>query len=148
MSHITTLAGKQAANLNRGLFFARLYYLFYYIANGSMSAFFKVYLEQQGLNGSQIGWLASIPFLLALVVNPFWGTLADRWQIQRFILAGNAVMAGVVSLFFPAVGQFRSLLLLVIVFYAFQIPLLALLDSVVIELLSNICVVRAIVAGG
>ena len=47
MSQITPLAGKQAVLLNRGLFFAKLYYLFFYIANGSLAAFFNVYLEQQ-----------------------------------------------------------------------------------------------------
>ena len=137
MSQITPLAGKQAVLLNRGLFFAKLYYLFFYIANGSLAAFFNVYLEQQGLGGSQIGWLASIPFLLALIANPFWGTLADRWQAQRLILAGNAVLAGIVSLFFPAVSSFGSLLLIIIVFYTFQIPLIAILDSVVIGLVKK-----------
>ncbi len=137
MAQTALETSKQAAYYNRGLFFAKLYYLFFYIANGSLAAFFNVYLEQQGLAGSQIGWLASIPFLLALIANPFWGTLADRWQIQRLILAGNAVLAGIVSLFFPAVSSFGSLLLIVIVFYTFQIPLLAILDSVVIGLVKK-----------
>lgn len=137
MSQITRLASQQAVLLNRGLFFTKLYYLFFYIANGSLVAFFNVYLEQQGLAGSQIGWLASIPFLLALIANPFWGTLADRWQVQRLILAGNAVMAGIVSLFFPTVSSFGPLLLLIVIYYAFQIPLMAILNSVVMELVQK-----------
>lgn len=137
MSQTAIETSEQAVYHNRGLFFAKLYYLFYYIANGSLAAFFNVYLEQQGFAGSQIGWLASIPFLLALIANPFWGTLADRWQIQRLILAGNAVLAGIVSLFFPIVSSFGPLLLTVIVFYIFQIPLLAILDSVVIGLVKK-----------
>ena len=46
-------------------------------------------------------------------------------------------MAGIVSLFFPAVSSFGSLLLIIIVFYTFQIPLIAILDSVVIGLVKK-----------
>ncbi len=81
----------------RGLVVAKSFYFVFFAAIGCIAPYFNVYLEMQGLNGVQIGWLGSIPPLIALISNPFWGGVADRWQMQTLVLAACTMTAGLVS---------------------------------------------------
>jgi PPP family 3-phenylpropionic acid transporter len=57
-------------------------YFVFFAAIGCLVPFFNIYLQQKGLTGVEIGWLNSIAPLVALAANPFWGGVADRWQIH------------------------------------------------------------------
>lgn len=116
-----------------GLLPARLFYLFFFAAIGSLVPFLNVYFARQGLNGAQIGWLGSIAPLVALTANPIWGGIADRWHIHRQVLALCAFGAGAVSLLFLQVDTFWPLMAVVVVLTFFRTPIGALLDSAVLD---------------
>ena len=84
--------------------------------------FFNIFLEQRGLSGTQIGWLGSIPPLIALAAGPFWSGIADRWQIHRMVLTLCVVTAGIVSVLFLQAGSLAALMLLVIALFFFRCP--------------------------
>ena len=121
----------------RGLLIAKSFYFFFFAAIGCIAPFFNIYLDAQGLSGIQIGWLGSIPPLIALVSNPFWGMVADRWKAQRLVLAVCALIAGWVSLFFVAATEFWPIMAVVIVLFFFRAPIPAILDSAVMAMVTR-----------
>ncbi|MCS6826967.1 MAG: MFS transporter [Caldilinea sp.] len=116
------------------LWVAKLYYFAFFAAIGALAPFFNIHLSNQGLSGAQIGLLGSIPPIIALLANPFWGAIADRWQIHQQVLALCALGAGLLTLPFLWVSGFWPLLLLVILMIFFRAPVPSLLDSAVIDM--------------
>lgn len=102
-----------------------------------MAPFFNVYLRQQGLSGAEIGVIASIPPLVALAANPFWGGVADRWQIHRLVMALCALVAGLISFTFGWLTGFWVLLLAIMLMIFFRTPVPALLNSAVMDMVSR-----------
>lgn len=62
---------------------ARLYYFLFYGGLGFMSPFLNLFYIQQGLNGTQIGWVTSLGAFIMLVAAPFWAERNARWQHPR-----------------------------------------------------------------
>jgi MFS transporter, PPP family, 3-phenylpropionic acid transporter len=120
-----------------GLRVAKNYYFFYFAAIGSLAPFFNLYLQQIGLSGVEIGWLGSIPPLIALMANPFWGAVADRWQIHRLVLALCAFGGGAVSLLFLSTYDFWLLMVLVSLLSFFRTPIGYIVDSTVMDLIKQ-----------
>lgn len=123
--------------LRRGLLVARAYYFVFFVALGALGPFFNIYLSQQGLTGTQIGLLGSVPPLIALASNPFWSAIADRWQAYQRVLAICAFMAGLTSLAFIWVGGFWSTLLILCFLVFFRSPIPAILDGTVMTYVSK-----------
>lgn len=121
----------------RGLLIAKGYYFLFFGAIGCFVPFFNLYLAQRGLTGIQIGWLGSIPPLVALAANPIWGAVADRWQIHRLVLALCALLAGIVALLFLGGGDFWVLLGLVTALAFFRTPIISIVDSTAMELVKQ-----------
>lgn len=119
------------------LWVAKLYYFLFFAAIGSLAPYFNVYLGSQGLSGAQIGLLGSIPPIIALLANPFWGAIADRWQIHQQVLALCTLGAGLLSFPFLWASGFWPLLLLVVAMIFFRSPAPSLVDSAVMELVGR-----------
>jgi len=126
-----------SAQAHRGLFISKLYYLLYYGAIGTITPFLNVYLEENGLSGSQIGWISSIPPLIALFANPFWSALADRWHIHRLVLALLTLLAGLISLLFLMSVQFWPILGLIVAMTFFRNPVAPIIDSTAVSLVKQ-----------
>ena len=110
---------------------AKMYYFCFFGALGAMAPFFNVYLRERDLSGVEIGIIASIPPLIALAANPFWGGIADRWQLHQQVLALCALVAGLISFTFGWLDGFWALLLAIVAMIFFRTPVPALLDSAV-----------------
>lgn len=115
-----------------------MYYLLFFGAVGSLIPFFNIYLQQKGLSGAQIGWLGSIPPLVTLIANPFWGGVADRWQIYRQVLFLCALSAGGVSLLFLQANSFWLFMVLVIILFFFRNPMAAIVDGTVMSVVTRL----------
>lgn len=125
---------RAAASIKEGLFIAKVYYLLFFGAVGCLVPFLNIYLESKGLSGVQIGWLGSIAPMTALIANPFWGAIADRWQIHRPVLAFCAFMAGLVAFLFLGVSSFWPLMVLVTALSFFRTPIGSIVDSAVMDM--------------
>jgi PPP family 3-phenylpropionic acid transporter len=75
--------------------------------------------------------------LVALTANPIWGTIADRWQIHRLVLALCALVAGTITLFFLQVEEFIVFVLLVTILTFFRTPIGAIVDSTVMDMVKR-----------
>jgi MFS family permease len=116
---------------------AKAYYFMFFGAIGCLAPFLNIYFMQKGLTGAQIGWLGSIPPLVALAANPIWGAIADRWQIHRQVLALCAFVAGTVTLLFLWTEGFLVYVLIVTVLTFFRTPIGAILDSTVMDMVKR-----------
>lgn len=132
-----TLDTISEAALRRGLWVARLYYFAFFAAMGTIAPFLNVYLKEQGLTGTEIGAIASIPPLVALAAGPFWSAVADRWHAQQRVLALLAFTSGLLSLAIIWVHAFLGVMLLLAVFNFFRAPIAAILDGTVMGLVSR-----------
>lgn len=119
------------------LWVAKLYYLVFFAAIGAIAPFFNIYLSAQGLSGAQIGLFGSIAPIVALLANPFWGAVADRWQIHQQVLALCVLGAGLLTFPFLWMSGFWSLLLLLVVMVFFRAPVPSLLDSAVMDMVGK-----------
>jgi len=110
----------------------RLYYLLTQAAFGLYLPFINVYFKQErGLSGREMGALAAVAPLMALLVAPVWGAAADsrgsRLRVLRWALAGTAggaLLLGLPDLFWP-------LLLTMGLFTLFQVAIIPLGDGVI-----------------
>src|SRR5579859_1643242 len=76
-----------AANLDRyDLRRTRAYYFLFYAGTGFMSPFLNLFYVQQGLNGTQIGWITSLGAFITLIAAPFWAHRNARWDNPRGVL--------------------------------------------------------------
>jgi MFS family permease len=126
--------GAGGGDFRHGLFYAKLFYFFFFAAIGCLVPYLNVYFAQKGLSGAQIGWLGSVAPMIALTANPIWGGIADRWQVHRTVLALCAVGAGLISLFYLVVDSFWPLMLVTVVLTFFRTPIGSLLDSSVLDM--------------
>jgi PPP family 3-phenylpropionic acid transporter len=126
-----------ARAVKRGLLVAKSYYFLYFAAVGCLAPFLNIYLKDKGLSGSQIGWLSSIAPLIALVANPVWGTIADRWQIHRQVLALCAFAAGMITLLFIPAHGFWIFMGLTTLITLFRTPISAIVDSAVMDMVNR-----------
>jgi len=107
------------------------YYGFFWPMVAMYAPYFNVYLLELGFSGTQIGVLAAVFPLFALVVAPSLSALADRrgWRLR--LLQISLVGWAAVLLLYPFLTGFTAFLLLVIVESAMRSPSLPIADGVI-----------------
>jgi MFS transporter, PPP family, 3-phenylpropionic acid transporter len=125
------IAKRLALRPSRPATIGSAYYGFFWPMVAMYAPYFNVYLLELGFSGTQIGVLAAVFPLFALVVAPTLSALADRrgWRLRllQFSLVGWAA----VLLLYPFMTGFTAFLLLVIVESAMRSPSLPIADGVI-----------------
>ena len=70
----------------RNLWTLRLYYFLLIGGGGFLFPFVNLFYTQQGLSGTEIGWLSTMASLVALIVAPWWGRRSDTTTHPRLLL--------------------------------------------------------------
>ena len=111
----------------------RAVFLFCFASLGAWMPNLNIWLEDKGMSGSQMGYLSAIPWLVMLIVQPFWGLLADRaGKMRCFSFA--ILLSAILFAIFPFVASGTSLIAVMIFLFAvFQSPVLPLLDSLTLD---------------
>lgn len=94
---------KKAAHSSLSLaLYGRLsgFYFFYFAALGALLPYWSLYLQGQGYNSREIGWLAATLMGTRIVAPNLWGWLGDRTGQRVKIIRWGA---GLAALFFSAV---------------------------------------------
>lgn len=108
-----------------------LFYLFTFWSAGAFRPFLGAYFADLGLNGKQIGWLASlVPLSMLILATPI-SNLADRkgWRVRivQVLLAGSAGL--VFLLQYPK--TFLGLALFTLPLAILQSPVMSISDSLI-----------------
>ncbi len=111
----------------------RLVFLCSFASLGSWMPGFNVWLQDQGMGGTAMGFLAAIPWLVMLLVQPFWGILADKTgKIYCFRL--SVLLAALLFGIFPLLAKGSMWIgIMTCCFAVFQTPVLPLLDSITLD---------------
>jgi PPP family 3-phenylpropionic acid transporter len=111
----------------------RAAFLFGFASLSSWMPMFNLWLETNGLSGIQIGIVASIPWLLMLVIQPFWGILADKYG-KILCLKISLIGALLLFILFPFVKSGVVLIAgMTIALSLFNTPVLPFLDSIALD---------------
>ncbi|WP_286171838.1 MFS transporter [Gracilibacillus phocaeensis] len=98
-------------------------------ANTIIVSFLPLYLQAEGLSGTEIGWVMAIGPLAAIFSQPYWGYMSDKHQTVKKILMLCLIGVLVSSFFFLQMNALSLLLPLAAVFFFFSSPVGALSDS-------------------
>ena len=113
------------------------YYFLYYAAAASLSPFLALYYQSLGLDGHQIGVLASIPSIVMIFSIPLWTGYADAHHKHRtlFTLATLGTIASVFVI--KALNGFAWLILAVVVYAGFFSSIMPFMDGAVMSMLGG-----------
>lgn len=113
------------------------YYFLYYAAAASLSPFLALYYQSLGLDGHQIGMLASIPSIVMIFSIPLWTGYADAHHKHR-ILFTLVTLGAIASVFaIEALNGFGWLILAVVVYAGFFSSIMPFMDGAVMSTLGG-----------
>jgi len=113
------------------------YYFLYYAAAASLSPFLALYYQSLGLDGHQIGILASIPSIVMIFTIPLWTGYADAHHKHRalFTLATLGSIAFVFAI--KVLNGFGWLILAVVVYAGFFSSIMPFMDGAMMSTLGG-----------
>jgi MFS transporter, PPP family, 3-phenylpropionic acid transporter len=82
----------------RNLWVMRMFFLLINSGAGAIFPFITLFYRQNGLSGTEIGFLGTISSLMALMVAPIWGRWNDRARQPRQLLQIALIGSGLVNL--------------------------------------------------
>ena len=111
----------------------RATFLFGFASLSSWMPIFNLWLKDCGLNGNQIGFIAAIPWLSMLFVQPLWGIIADKYG-KLVCLRISVIVAAILFFIFPIAGTGITVIAgMTLVLSLFNNPVLPLLDSLALD---------------
>lgn len=113
------------------------YYWFFWSMVAFYAPFFNVYLTELGLTATQLGIVAAIFPLFALLAAPLLSSLADRRGWRRPLLRLGLVGWAVILLFYPLAAGFWGIFLLVLLEAAIRSPTAPISDSLIARMASR-----------
>ncbi|MBE3554422.1 MAG: MFS transporter [Thermicanus sp.] len=108
-------------------------YFFTFFAFGAFMPLLTVYLQWRGLSGAEIGILTALGPVVILLLQPVWGMLADRYQIQKPLLYLAVGMEILVALLFPQAQSFLLITMMMFFLHLFQAPIIPFTDSLTLQ---------------
>lgn len=108
-----------------------VYYLVAFLCNGAFYPFLYVYFADLGLNGKQIGLLATLAPIVTLLVTTPVASLADRTRRRVHITQAGLALTGatVFSLRFPA--SFAVIVPLMVALAVFSMPVQSIAEGLI-----------------
>jgi PPP family 3-phenylpropionic acid transporter len=110
-----------------------IYYAVIYMGNAIYGTFIPVYLFSSGFSHSQIGTMLSLGPFIAILAQPWWGTVGDRARTKNAVLLLLITGTAISILLFPLVNSFIYLLVMICVFTFFQTSIFSISDAITLE---------------
>ncbi|WP_280771906.1 MFS transporter [Salipaludibacillus daqingensis] len=102
---------------------------FFHSSMTIMISYLPVYFQFLGLSGSEIGLLLAVGPAAAIIAQPFWGYMSDRWKTVKRILLLCLSSALAIGFIVFQINEFILLLPLLYLFFSFMSPAGGLGDS-------------------
>lgn len=107
--------------------------MFIYFALGSLYPLLSHYLKSIGMSGTQIGLIVSAGPIVAIVAQPFWGMLCDKFKLSKQILSGIFLGAMCASLLLPFGHYFLAFVSLYALLHFFQSGIVPISDGLALH---------------
>ena len=108
-------------------------YLLYYIALGAFSPFLNIYYERIGLNGSQIGFITSVGYIVAMLFSPIWGAITDKNHKYKSMIAFLTLATTLVTILWKQQTFFLFIFIFSLLLNIFRSNIGNLLDALAIQ---------------
>jgi len=108
-------------------------YYFIYFAMGAFFPLLTLYLEQNGLNGIQIGSIMAMGSFIAIIFQPLWGMLSDKTQKVKGILINTIIASAVLGFLIPSIKNYTGIVILFAILFIFQSAIAPLADSIALH---------------
>ncbi|MCL4515324.1 MAG: MFS transporter [Firmicutes bacterium] len=115
----------------------KAFYFAYFVAFGIYSPYLNLYFKQQGLSGAQIGIINMIIPLVAMVIPPLAGQLADKSNQRRYLLAGMVIFSIPFLVMLEVSHSFPWAVALMLAFSILSSPVAPVADGVTLEMLGQ-----------
>ncbi|ADU30421.1 MFS transporter [Evansella cellulosilytica] len=102
---------------------------FFHSSMTILISYLPVYFQALGLEGSQIGLLLAVGPAAAIIAQPFWGFMSDKWKTVKRILLICFSGALAVGFIMFQVTEYLLLIPVIFLFYSFTSPAGGLGDS-------------------
>jgi PPP family 3-phenylpropionic acid transporter len=123
--------------LKAGLFMTQMkmsaYFLFVFFGFGVLFPMLGIYLDEIGLSGSQIGTILSIGPVVAIIAQPVWGMICDRYQKPRAVLTVATFLTGVAGLGYLLTENYMVLLIIAAILSLFHSAIVPISDSLTLS---------------
>lgn len=114
------------------------FYFSYFAIVGTFMPFWNLYLQHQGFNYQQIGWLSSIAIITRFFAPFIWGWIADKTAKRMLLIRIACIVECIIWLtIFIIPNNFQNIALLMFIFSFFQNAILAQFESVTLFYLNN-----------
>ena len=111
----------------------RILYFLVFCCTASWLPLFADYLKDHKLSGFGIGLILSVPPAMMLIVQPFYGMVADRLGYKK-VLVWSSLLASITYIFYLFDGGFVYLLVVTVFMALFYNTLQPILDSLSLRL--------------
>lgn len=108
-------------------------FFFGFASLGSWMPTLTVWLEEHHVSGRHIGYIASMPWLVMLIVQPLWGTVADKVGKQRCFTLTALVATGLLAINSATGFHIGIMIMMTVLVALFNSPVLPLLDSMTLD---------------
>lgn len=109
------------------------YFLFVFFGFGALYPMLGIYFDGLGLTGSQIGMIMSVGPIVAIIAQPLWGMLVDRYQNPRIILTVTNLLTGITALGFLISENYFLFLIMAALLSLFQSAIVPISDSMTLS---------------
>ncbi|XP_057292972.1 major facilitator superfamily domain-containing protein 6-like [Hydractinia symbiolongicarpus] len=72
-------------DVNRHLLPPKLFYFFFFAANGTLMPYLVLFFKQLGLTPSQVGIVTGFKPFMSFICTPVWGYIADKYKKTKWI---------------------------------------------------------------
>ncbi len=107
----------------------KFHYVLAYATLGAIMPYLPLYAQQQGLSGTEVGWVMGVFGLAVLVAPPVHTLLADRYMGSRTLITGCYLLGGAASVWLVMTGRFIELAIGHLVFSVGLTALIPLMDG-------------------
>ena len=108
-------------------------YLLYYISLGAFSPFLNIYYERIGLSGSQIGFITSAGYIVAMLFSPVWGAITYKNHKYKSMIAFLSLTTTLLTILWKQQTFFLFIFIFSLLLNIFRSNIGNLLDALAIQ---------------
>ncbi|WLR58635.1 MFS transporter [Guptibacillus hwajinpoensis] len=120
------------------VFILSLFLFFFHGANTIIISYMPVYFQQSGMSESKIGSILAVGPLAAILAQPFWGYISDKFGTIKKVLLVTLVGVAIISIFLLTNHNYVFILISAAAFYVFMSPTGALGDSLAVKTAASV----------
>ena len=104
-------------------FWFKLFYAIKFAGIGVFMPYMVMYLIRKDLNNIQVGYLMSFTTLTAIIVQPVWGIISDKFNITRLLVTIGCWTTCVFVLGFTLTDRFEYLVIIIVLSSILNAPI-------------------------